>query len=109
SRSTGLGFERADSDRSARARDELHGGRPYFERLRGLDAASFEHGERVHRDVALAWATVRHLLRSQPGRRALAASFETLERTGDAAAAERALERVYPARQLEAQVFSTLR
>jgi hypothetical protein len=109
SQSTRLGLERADSDRSARARDELHGGRPYLERLRGLDAASFEHGERVHRDVALAWATVRHLIRSERGRRALATSFETLERTGDPATAERTLEGVYPTGQLEAQVFAGLR
>ena len=106
SQSADLGAERADPDRSARARDELHGGRPYLERLRALDAASFERGVRVHRDVALAWVTVRHLLRVGRGQHALAASFEVLRSTGDRSAAERALERVYPARQLEAQVFS---
>jgi len=100
-----LGAERPDPDRSARARGELRGGAPFLERLRGLGAASFERGERVHRDVALAWATARHLLHGGArARRALSRYLETLHASRDASLAERALDRSYAPLELERAV-----
>ncbi len=63
-----LGAEAPDMDRLARARFE----RPSSSagRLLALAPAAFERGERVHRDVALAWSATRRLLHGSDGARA---------------------------------------
>jgi hypothetical protein len=86
-----LRAERSDTDRAARARLELRSGAS-LARVFALEPAAFARGERVHRDVALAWAATRRLLHGGPREgRALDAYFETLLATRDVARAERAL------------------
>ena len=96
-----LGAERPDPDRRARARLELRGG-ARLERLFALDARCFERGERVHRDVALAWAAARHLVQgSARARSALDAYFETLRETRSPERANAALELGHSRAELE--------
>lgn len=69
-----LGAEAPDGDRLDRVRAERGAS---FERLLALDPAAFERGERVHRDVALAWSAARRLLHGDERAQArLAAELE---------------------------------
>lgn len=104
-----LGSERADAHRSARARQELRS-TPNVARLVGLAAPAFERGDRVHRDVSLAWAASRHLLQGgSRAQRALAAYTQTLRASNDAARAEKAFMAVLPLADLEKSLAAQAR
>jgi hypothetical protein len=107
----GVVLGRVDLDRKVRARSEIRSGKERaLERLLRLDAPAFERGERVHRDVALAWGLVHFLVHGgERPRRAFDRYVRTLETTHDPLAAEAALRHVISRAELARSLEEYLR